>query len=143
MAEPQVMTTEEYHKLVGKARRRSKFNVAKKEDRTWRGKVYASKAEMLYAQAIEVQIKAGEIVEVVEQPRLWLGVPENVYVPDFLVVTTTEAFYVDVKGTETAAFKKNKRLWAKYGRLPLRIVAIKGDRFHLIKTIHPEAWRPE
>ena len=27
-----------------------------------------------------------EFLEFIEQPRLWLGVPENIYVPDFFIV---------------------------------------------------------
>lgn len=135
----EAMSTEEFARMMGKKKRRSKYNVAPASERTWRGKVYASKAEMLYAQMLEIEVANGWIIEVVEQPRLWLGVRENIYVPDFLIVRASGAFYVDVKGTETAAFRKNKKLWAAYGRLPLQIVALKGKVFHVVEVIQPPA----
>lgn len=117
-------------------RRRNKYNVAKREDRTWRGKCYDSKAEMLYAQLLADD---PDVIEVVEQPRVWLGVPENAYRPDFLVIKEHgHPFYVDVKGVETAAFKRNKKLWAKYGRLMLAVVKYGRDgRFTRAEIIHP------
>ena len=45
------------------------------------------------------------------------------YRADFLVIESTGEFYaVDVKGMETQQFKKIKKLWKKYGEMPLRIV---------------------
>lgn len=121
------MTSAQYAALTGqKAPRRNKYRVSPPDQRTWNGKVYASKAEMSYAVHLDSLIRAGHVTEVVEQPRVCLGIRENVYVPDFLVIVMHgnlgHAYYVDVKGAETQAFKKNVRLWRKYGRLPLRIV---------------------
>jgi predicted nuclease of restriction endonuclease-like RecB superfamily len=100
-------------------KKRSKYGVAPKEDRTWRGKVYASKIEMEYAQMLAA---ATFVVDVVEQPRIRLG-DDHIYVPDFLVIGKCghANYYVDVKGVETPTFRKSKKLWAKYGRLPLHI----------------------
>lgn len=107
-------------------RRRNKYNISPKPDRTWRGKLYASKAEMGYAQLLD---KDPQVVEVVEQPRLRLG-EDHVYVPDFLVITRYgHHFYIDVKGVETAGFRKSKKLWLKYGRLDLVIVVKRGDTY--------------
>lgn len=136
----ETLTAEEFAKRYGKNRRKSKYNVSKPEARTFRGKVYDSKAEMTYATYLNDFINCGEITEVVEQPRLWLGVPENVYVPDFLVIQKYgEPYYVDVKGVETPQFKKVKKLWAAYGRLPLKIVTLKGSTFHVSEIILPPA----
>lgn len=121
----------------------NKYRVSAPEARTFNGKVYASKAECMYAQELALRLRAGELAEVVEQPRLWLGVVENIYVPDFLIIPFGDAmpYYIDVKGVETAAFKKNKKLWAKYGRLQLRIVKRSGNGFKTTETITPTGER--
>lgn len=131
------MTRSAFSRILGK--HANKFGVAPKEERTFKGKVYASKAEAMYAAQLALDMDLGEIVEVVEQPRLWLGVRENVYVPDFLVVPRLSDFegeryaplpyYVDVKGMETPQFRKIKTLWRIYGRLPLYVVKRERDRF--------------
>ena len=97
---------------------RNKFHVAPKAARTIGERTYASKAEMIYAQQLAAD---PTITEVVEQPRVKLG-EDTFYRPDFLVIRDGDNHYVDVKGMETAEFKRNKKLWAKYGRLPLWIV---------------------
>lgn len=135
MSEP--LTVEEFAKKYGKKKGRNKYNVSKPEARTFRGKCYDSKAEMVYATYMAECLACGEVIEVIEQPRLWLGVPENVYVPDFLVIAPHESYCVDVKGVETPQFKKVKKLWAAYGRLPLKIVTLKGSTFHVNEIILP------
>ena len=107
----------------------NKFNVAPPEARTWQGRTYASKAEREYAQILWGRLAAGTIELLIEQPRLWLGVPENVYVPDFFVLDTGKPHFVDVKGVETPAFRKVMKLWANYGRCPLHIVKKSGSKF--------------
>jgi predicted nuclease of restriction endonuclease-like RecB superfamily len=100
--------------------KRNKFGVAPKAQRTVGTRTYASKAEMTHAKKLAAD---PTITEVVEQPRVPLG-EDTVYKPDFLVIRLLagEAFYVDVKGMETPEFKRNKKLWKRYGRLPLHIV---------------------
>ncbi|MFP4141495.1 MAG: DUF1064 domain-containing protein [Phycisphaerae bacterium] len=121
---------------VAPARRRNKHGVAEPDRRRWRGRLYDSRAEMLYAQQLELRLEAGELLEVVEQPRTWLGVPENRYAPDFLVIPAEGVpYYVDVKGQETPKFKRDKKLWAAYGRLELRIVMRQGGRFAVVERI--------
>ena len=100
-----------------------KYPVAPVEDRTWHGRTYGSKAEMLHAQQLRLRLAQGDLVVLLEQPRLWLGVPENVYVPDFFTLDKDGvAEFVDVKGVETPKFKRDKKLWKSYGMVPLRIV---------------------
>lgn len=114
---------------------RNKYRVSPPDQRRWNGRTYASKAEMRRAQELHGLKDAGVYLEVVDQPSLWLGVPENTYRPDFLVIAPGEAYYEDVKGAETTAFKRIKKLWASYGRLPLRIVKAKGKRFETVEVI--------
>ena len=97
-----------------------KYKVSPPNERRHNGRTYASKAEMFYAINLYFQLDNGIILDFVEQPRLWLGMPDCKFVPDFLVIPIDERpYYVDVKGVETAQFKKNKKLWAKYGNRPI------------------------
>lgn len=111
------------------------------------GVSYQSKAEAARAAELDLLLKAGEIVDWIGQPKVRLGVPENVYVPDFLVLTWVPQalradggqgmiypHYEDVKGVETPKFRRDKSLWKAYGRLPLRI--IKGGR--VVEIITPD-----
>jgi len=103
---------------------RHKYKVSAVEDRTWNGRLYASKAEMMYAIDLDAFREAGAIVEYIEQPKCYLGA-DTVYRADFFVVAATtpiEVYYVDVKGVTTGAFNKIKKLWDKYARIPLHIV---------------------
>lgn len=126
-----------------------KYSVAAPERRTFDGRVYASRAEALYAQKLRLVMQSGSIIEVVEQPRVELGCRENVYHPDFLVIQRGVGhehafvnYYVDVKGMETAKFKRDKKLWARYGRLTLIIVELNGDHFEIKEQICPQPKDP-
>lgn len=114
----------------------NKFSVAPSASRTHNGRVYASKAEMLYAQQLEVD---PDVLGFAEQPRVQLG-PDTVYRPDFVVVILptvgrTYAYFVDVKGVETSEFLKIKKLWAKYMKVPLHVVMRKRGRFETVEVI--------
>jgi len=111
---------------------KNKFKVSPPEQRKFNGKTYASKAEMQYAMFLWDQLnhEDGSIVLIIEQPRVWLGVPENVYVPDFFVVDKVDGqYFVDVKGMRTPAFNKNVKLWKNYGMSDLHIVTKKGNKW--------------
>lgn len=109
---------------------KSKYRVAPPEQRRAFGKTYASKAEMEYAQWCRACLSNHAFRMVLEQVPLWLGVPENTYRPDFFIVFADGTYeFVDVKGVETAAFRKTVKLWEAYGPCRLRIVKKKGDGF--------------
>lgn len=132
-------------------RRRNKYNVAPVDPRTTkptdpgygsRQKVYHSKAEKLYADMVWQGVGYG--VMIIEQPTVRLGVPENVYRPDFFYYQQCDHrhYYVDVKGHETAAFRKVKKLWRQYGPCDLVILRMKRNgSFEVTETITPEARR--
>lgn len=105
------------------ARKPSKYRAVKTE---YNGVLYDSKAEAAYAEHLDLLARAGGIAWWIRQPTFRLGCPENVYKPDFLVVTDAGVYVVDVKGVETSKFKKDRRLWAKYG--PCRLVIVKGKK---------------
>ncbi len=117
----------------------NKYNVSSPERRTWDGKVYPSMAEMMYARDVVCFARVTDnLLDYIEQPRISLGVRENVYVPDFLLIPHPHVelpYYVDVKGVETPAFKKVKKLWARYGRLDLHIVKLVGKKFKTSEII--------
>ena len=102
--------------------RGNKYNVAPASERVFQGRTYASKAERLYAEILWSRLKQRTIQLLIEQPTLWLGVPENVYRPDFFVMVNGQCQFIDVKGVETPAFRKVKKLWASYGQCPLHII---------------------
>ena len=107
------------HQTMNFRFKQNKYKVAPKADRTHNGKVYPSKAEMTCAITLQAD---PTITLIIEQPQVPLG-EDTVYKPDFFVYRAgaNEAYFIDVKGVETADFKRNKRLWAKYGPLPLHI----------------------
>lgn len=109
---------------------KSKFRVAPPDQRRAFGKTYASKAEKDYAEWCFAMVGAGAFRLVLEQVTLWLGVPENTYRPDFFIVYADGTYeFIDVKGVETAAFKKTVRLWESYGPCNLRVVKRSGIQF--------------
>jgi len=114
--------------IKGAKKKGNKYNVAPKEQRTIGTRTYDSKAEAQYAEMLAGELARNLIVEWIPQPAVQLGA-DTVYRPDFLVIDRDGPFYVDVKGVETADFKRTKRLWAKYGRLPLHIVKKTGTGF--------------
>lgn len=122
---------------------KSKYRVAPPEARRAFGKTYASKAEKEYAEWLYGLRNAGVHRLVLEQTTLWLGVPENVYRPDFFVIDGDgSAYFVDVKGVETQQFRKVKRLWAAYGPAALHVVKRKGRGFVTAEVIEGGmAWK--
>ena len=101
----------------------------------FQGRTYASKAERLYAEVLWNHFQMGVIQVLIEQPTLWLGVPENVYRPDFFAIQDGTPRFIDVKGVETPAFRKVKKLWSSYGQCDLHIIKRKGSRFILDQVI--------
>lgn len=110
--------------LIMQLRRRNKYGVAPKEQRIYKGQLYASKAEMEYAQRLDLD---PDVKWWLRQVPVQLG-EDTVTRVDFLVHEFNGAsqswrtYAVDVKGMETRDFKRIKKLWAKYAPFPLRIV---------------------
>lgn len=88
---------------------------------------YASKAEASRAVELDLLIRAGDLKRIDRQVRIALGIAENVYVVDFVVTPMRgRPWAEDVKGYETPAFKRHKRLWRRYGPMPLLILKRRG-----------------
>jgi len=101
--------------------RRSKYHAKKAE---YNGEVFDSLAEAAYARHLDGEVERGAILYYVRQPRFTLGCPENVYKPDFHVVAPRWTTATDVKGHETPKFRKDRRLWARYGPCPLQVIRL-------------------
>lgn len=93
----------------------------------YNGVKYASKAEADYARLLD----ATPDLWWIGQPKFRLGVPENVYVADFLVFEEGRdiVHVVDVKGHRTPKFKRDVKLWKAYGPCPLLIVSGKKSEW--------------
>ena len=109
----------------------NKYNVSPAGERRALGRTFDSKAEMLYALQLQRMVEGGIVQDYVCQPKLWLGVPEYTYTPDFLVVPSVEAgglpYYVDVCGGMTTSKKKHMKMWKAHGRLALVLVKHTGN----------------
>lgn len=99
------------------------------------GVKYPSKAEAAHAILLDALLKDNEINWWLRQVPVRLG-PDTVFRVDFLVaghpatMETLEVWAEDVKGVETPAFRKIRKLWMKYGPFPLHI--IKGKKTEII-----------
>lgn len=113
----------------------NKYNVSDPSKRTYKGRTYDSKAEMLYAVRLDLLIKAGEVLDYVDQPKVHIS-GDLWYRPDFFVVEPEQAYYVDVKGVMTDGFRKIMAAWPARPGFPLRIVKRKGDGFIVTETIN-------
>ncbi len=117
-------------KAVTNFGRYNKYGVAPKIRRIYKGVVYASLAQAIRAAELDILIQIGDIRSWEPEPVFALGCPENKYKADFGVVNSDGSEHVEeVKGAETPAWKKNKRLWKKYGKLPLKILKRRGNRW--------------
>jgi len=100
-------------------KRKQKYNAKPTE---YKGRKYDSKAEALFALGLDELKEQGVVHLWLRQTPFDLG-EDTRYRADFYVIETTGEFYaVDVKGVETQSFKKIKKLWKKYGEMPLRVV---------------------
>ena len=113
-------------------KRGQRITVKPREQRTYNGVLYASKAEAIRAQELDLLVRADTVQFWIAQPLFRLGCPENTYRPDFLIIPIEDygaanyPWVEDVKGFETQSFKRHKRLWKAYGPCELRILKRKG-----------------
>ena len=114
-------------------KRGQRITVKPREQRTYNGVLYASKAESIRAQELDLLIRSGDVKFWIGQPLFRLGCAENTYRPDFLIIPNEDygaancPWVEDVKGFETQSFKRHKRLWKAYGPCELRVLKRKGS----------------
>ncbi len=98
----------------------------------YQGEWYASRAEAKRAAELETFFCYGDVARVERQPRFELGCPENVYIADFLVYPRRGLTRVeDVKGFVTQKFKRDLKLWRRYGEFPLWVIM--GGRITIVE----------
>jgi len=135
------MSQKEYRELMekldGSKRTKSKYKTAPAIERRWRGRTWDSKAEMLYGQRLQQLKDLGHIIEYINQPTFYLPDETSTYRPDFLIMEVSGNYVVDVKGYETSKFKRDKKRWAKHGRLELHVIKRKGKGWETIEIIQP------
>jgi hypothetical protein len=106
--------------------KRNKYKVAKPEDRTYDGILYASKFEMEYAQMLDAYKRSGLVEWWIRQHVFPLKVSgQHIcnYIVDFVVISEGKKHYVEVKGMETPAYKLKYKLFkALYPDVDLRVV---------------------
>ena len=96
------------------------------EDRTFDGVVYDSKAECKRAGELAALVQAGVHRKVERQVKFQLG-PDFATKVDFVVTTTIGLRWVEeVKGFEKPRFRDVRRLWKKYGPMPMLVMVPKG-----------------
>lgn len=118
--------------------RRHKYNA---HPTIYNGVRYASKAEAQRAAILDRLVEYGNLRWWIGQPLFRLGCPENTYRPDFLVVSEDSGIWVeDVKGVETATFRRNVKLWRNYGPCPLLILF--ASRGKSAEWIYPIGFSP-
>jgi len=122
---PDTITPEEFKALSGK--RAHKYNAKPTvED----GVRYPSRAEARRARQLRWYVKDGLYLWFARQVLFRLGVPEFLYKADFVVCDNKGYIWVEeVKGTETAMFRKVRQLWEMYGPLALHILKRDGSEW--------------
>jgi hypothetical protein len=113
------------------SKRKNKYNVSAKEDRTYGGITYSSKKECKFAMDLDILVRSGSIDFWLRQVPFYLGGnPPITYRADFVtfarVATHPKLLLVtvyEVKGMETPEWKlKHKLFKAKYPNLTQEII---------------------
>ena len=113
-----------------KVHRKNKYNAKPTQYRGWR---FDSKAEATFAELLDQRKISGQVAYWLRQVPFDLTETDR-YKADFLVIESDGTIYaVDVKGFQTPAFMKIRKLWKRYGEMPLRIVKTNSQT----ETIEP------
>lgn len=108
----------------------------------YNGVRYDSKAEAEHAARLDLAQRAGAIRRWARQAPIPIGEAgvDRPYRVDFVVQNNDGSIHAEeVKGAETADFKRRKKQWAKRGPFPLLI--IKGKHMEILpRGVEPIAW---
>jgi len=126
---PDEYTAEEVAAMLAKPRR-NKYGAVRTQ---YNGRWYASKMQARYAARLDMLEACGDIDWWGREIPLDLG-PDTRYTVDFLVLEKGSLHAVDTKGRETETFRRNVRLWRKYGPFPLHVVH--KDRTEIIEGMN-------
>lgn len=113
------MSRDEFRARHKAKTKKHKYNAKRK---TYKGITYPSIAQADYAEKLDLELLCGDIIWWSPEAIFQLT-PDDRYQIDFQVqYISGEVEGIEVKGFETPKFKRNKRLWKKYGPFDLRIV---------------------
>lgn len=99
---------------------------------------FASKAEARRWSQLRLLERAGEISDLVTQPKYQLTRAKLPYKADFQYSECGKVYAEDVKGVVTERFSIIKRLWRHYGVCILRVTKARGSGFIVADEIVPE-----
>ena len=114
-------------------RRASKFNAVPTE---YNGRRFDSKAEAAHARNLDIARSNGKVRWVLYQVPVMIGEPgvDKPYRVDFVVCEADGSVHAEeVKGAETAMFRRQKKQWALRGPFPLHV--IKGRKVEVIQGL--------
>ena len=92
----------------------------------YNGVTYASQVEATRAAELDLLVRGGVIDRWRRQVHFPLGEDFGTVV-DFLVESNGKTWVEEVKGFETSDFHRVRRLWQKYGPVPMLILKRKGN----------------
>ncbi len=99
---------------------------------TYNGVKYPSQVEARRARQLDILVKCSDVRSWSRHPVVTLGCPENTYRPDFHVLPHIGmGWYEEVKGAELKSWRRNKRLWKRYGPCDLRVLKWNGSSWNV------------
>lgn len=122
MKKKTTLTVKEYKEILKKPH---KYHATRTE---YNGRLYDSKAEALRAKQLDDKKNMGLIIDWTPQVTFLLGIPENKMRVDFVVWNLDGTAHVEeVKGAWTSKFRRDYKLWKRYGPIPLHVLKRKGN----------------
>ena len=128
------------------------IQLSSKQDRTYEGRTYASKAERLYAEYLDALIPLGEVFRWLAQPNFQLT-PDISFRPDFIVTCHAHAqgietiiedtYVVDIKGYLQRGWTKKRKLWLKYAPIRMLVIERSGSGWKTIEIVDPSEEQSE
>jgi hypothetical protein len=101
------------------------------------GRVYDSIPERIRASELQLLLEQGEIVAWFAQIPIQLGLDAK-HKLDFLVVGREKVWIEEVKAVDSKDWRRIRRLWAKYGPLPMAVFwAKKGGASWEVENVPP------
>lgn len=123
---PDLMERATVRTVAGEAKggpKRSKYRAVRTE---YNGVMYDSRFEAARAAELDALQANGVIRWWLAKPKFRLGLAENIYVADALVIDHLGEWAEDTKGVDTPKFLRDVKLWRRFGPCELHIVRRSG-----------------
>jgi hypothetical protein len=122
------------HQLRGKTKKTARSNAIRTSCGTHS---HMSAAEAQCCGMFQLLEKAGELTILESQPNVFLTEARIRVIPDWLIeYKDGRKVYADYKGFETQSWRRNRKLWMHYAKLPMEVWKKKGERFFISETIN-------